>query len=180
MTVFYNLVASWWNDFWSKITVLEPLLLQITVNTNVLRIFLQQIHLPTATRSAQKRAQCHHHCQDLPQRSTKLKSTVAHGASKNCVQSGRVESMHLIQRTTSKVFSARGGVHRTIPWVQWYRYQQSTLWCTMSWTIGHGGPAKYAEAEIRAVESWVFIDCFFLAGKVWNILRLVSSHMVFF
>ena len=51
MTVFYNLVASWWNDFWSKITVLEPLLLQNTVNTNVLRRFLQQIHPPTATRS---------------------------------------------------------------------------------------------------------------------------------
>ena len=51
MTVFYNLVASWWNDFWSKITVLEPLLLQDTVNTSVLRRFLQQIHPPTATRS---------------------------------------------------------------------------------------------------------------------------------
>ena len=51
MTVFYNLVASWWNDFWSKITVLEPLLLQNTVNTSVLRRFLQQIHPPTATRS---------------------------------------------------------------------------------------------------------------------------------
>ena len=51
MTVFYNLLASWWNDFWSKITVLEPLLLQNTVNTNVLRRFLQQIHPPTATRS---------------------------------------------------------------------------------------------------------------------------------
>ena len=54
MTVFYNLVASWWNDFWSKITVLEPLLLQTTVNTNVLRRFLQQIHPPTATRSEKK------------------------------------------------------------------------------------------------------------------------------
>ena len=54
MTVFYNLVASCWNDFCSKITVLEPLLLQNTVNTNVLRRFLQQIHPPTATRSVLK------------------------------------------------------------------------------------------------------------------------------
>ena len=27
MPVFFNLVASWWSDFWSKITVLEALLL---------------------------------------------------------------------------------------------------------------------------------------------------------
>ena len=49
--MFFNLVASWWNDFWSKITVLEPLLLENTVNDGVLRRFLLQIHLPTVTRS---------------------------------------------------------------------------------------------------------------------------------
>ena len=37
--------------FLSKITVLEPLLLENTVNTSVLRRFLHQIHPPTATRS---------------------------------------------------------------------------------------------------------------------------------
>ena len=31
----------------------------------------------------------------------------------------------------------------------------------MSWTNRHVGPAKYAEAEIRAVESWVFFDRLF-------------------
>ena len=105
---------------------------------------------------------------------------MAQGASKNRVQSGRVKSMHLIQWTTSKVFSARGGVHRTIPWVQWYRYQQSTLWCTMSRTNGHGGPAKYA-AEIRAVESWVFIDCSFFG--CWSLKHTqigFFSPVVFF
>ena len=53
-----------------------------------------------------------------------------------------------------------------------------------NWTWG---PAKYAEAEIRAVESWVFIDCFFWLVKfetysdwfllIWSFLGSLKEKM---
>ena len=88
---------------------------------------------------------------------------MAQGATKNRVQSGRVKSMHLIQWTTSKVFSARVGVHRTIPWVQWYRYryQQSTLWCTMmSWTIDIGGLQSMLKLRLERLRAGCFLTFF--------------------